>query len=106
MGRALKTVPKENEVKALMDGILSDLQVVTVNHAVQAVTSEEVEKLIEVVSRNKDLNIYEKRGPVMNFSNSGSGTQIAHAASGDLNFHTGTGKQINLSGPTNGTYYF
>ncbi|KAJ3542659.1 hypothetical protein NM208_g1949 [Fusarium decemcellulare] len=106
VGKALTTVPKENKVQHLMDGIIADLQVLTFNHAVKAATRKDVEALIEAAAEGRGARSESSGRPLMTFHNSGSGLQIAHTQSGNLNFNTGTGAQVNFDGPTAGTFYF
>ncbi|KAM0545027.1 hypothetical protein ACHAPJ_011537 [Fusarium lateritium] len=106
VGTAIKALPKENKVDHLMEGIIADLHVLTFSHTLKAATRKDVETLIEAAVEGRRNQNQKSGTPYMAFHNSGSGLQIAHNQSGNMNFNTGTGSQINFEGPTAGTFHF
>ena len=96
--RALKATPKSDKVKALMDGIFMDLQLLAANCCVDGVTRAQVNGLLEnstFTSRSGGSARAAEGGPrPQTFYNTGSGTQIVRSGTGDLHVTTGTGQHF------------
>ncbi|KAK7422690.1 hypothetical protein QQX98_001478 [Neonectria punicea] len=89
--KALKTIPKADEIGLLMEGIVADLQILTVNLAVKAATRVQIDQLMsEIKSRGEA----EDKPPVT-LNNMGPGKQFAHSGVGNQNVASGTATQIN-----------
>lgn len=103
--KALKTIPNADKVENLMDGILRDLQVLTVNQAVNAPMRLQIKQLIEAIDRLQVERPDDRsRAPAVTLYSSGSGSQYVHSGRGDQNMVSGYGVQINGTSP--GTFYF
>ncbi|KAI2602601.1 hypothetical protein GGR54DRAFT_492996 [Hypoxylon sp. NC1633] len=100
--KAMKTIPNADKVENLMDGILSDLQVMTGNRAVKAITREQMERIIDAAAKRGGR--LEGSGAVSLYNYS-TGSQYVQSALGDQNVVSGHGTQINMKGSA-GSYYF
>lgn len=81
--KALRTIPNAEKVDSLMNGILSDLQVLTANHAVKTASHRQVKRLLTA------------RTPTIKLHNAGLGAQYVKEGPGNQNVVCGTGLQIN-----------
>jgi hypothetical protein len=103
--KAIKTIPNADKVENLMDGILRDMQVLTVSHVVNAPIRSQIKQLIEAIER---LEVGRSNdgscAPAVSLYSAGSGSQYVHSGRGDQNVVTGHGVQIN--GQSTGPFYF
>jgi hypothetical protein len=88
--RAVKSFPQIEKANVLVEGILGDLQVLTLNHVVQTATREQIKKLMN--SRTRRL-MGKESSVVLN--NTGNGRQFVHTGQGDQNIASDTATQVN-----------
>ncbi|KAM4057015.1 hypothetical protein HRG_003866 [Hirsutella rhossiliensis] len=100
--KALRTIPNATKVEGLMDGIMSDLHVLTANHAVKTATRAQIMKLMAAVDMDNGGGFYEDKSSVV-LHNLGSGSQFVHRGVGNQNMTSGTGLQFN--GAMTGDFY-
>ncbi|RSL75455.1 hypothetical protein CEP52_014049 [Fusarium oligoseptatum] len=91
--RALRTIPQAEKVEILMNGIMSDLQLLATNYTVKAATRKQMERLISKIE--VDDEPYHSSIILNNF---GPGKQVVHnGTGGQQNIVIGTATQINGS---------
>ncbi|KAM0487201.1 hypothetical protein ACHAPX_000471 [Trichoderma viride] len=103
--KAVKTLPNADKVDDLMDGILSDLQVLTANRALKTASRAQMQRLIDSAEWSDMHHIGDHgRTPTITLNNASLGTQYVYSGQGDQNVATGKGIQIN--GTSSGPFYF
>ncbi|KAF5686272.1 repressible alkaline phosphatase precursor [Fusarium circinatum] len=88
--RAAKSFPQVEKVNVLVEGILGDLQVLTLNHVVKTATREQIQKLM----RGRTRQTTGTESPVV-LNNTGTGRQYAHTGQGDQNVASDAATQVN-----------
>ncbi|KAM0080149.1 hypothetical protein ACKRZS_007652 [Fusarium odoratissimum] len=88
--RAVKSFPQIDKANVLVEGILGDLQVLTLNHVVKAATREQIK---ELMGMGMDRTV--GREPSMVLNNTGIGKQYVHTGQGDQNIASNTATQVN-----------
>jgi hypothetical protein len=74
----------------LVEGILEDLQVLTLNHVVKAATREQIKELMGV-----GMDGTTGKEPSMVLNNTGIGKQYVHTGKGDQNIASNMATQVN-----------
>lgn len=98
---AVTTLGKGNQVELLMKGMLEDVQLLTSNWTMNAMTNAQAEQVVKAISKLSALqssvpeNIFEETAFTAN--NSGSGTQTNYHAQGEY-IAQGNAKQYNSAG--------
>ncbi|SCO30799.1 uncharacterized protein FFMR_02000 [Fusarium fujikuroi] len=88
--RAVKSFPQVDKANVLVEGILGDLQVLTLNHVVKTAAREQIKKLM--TSRTRQT-MREASSVVLN--NTGMGRQFVHTGQGDQTIASDTATQVN-----------
>ena len=102
--RALRVLPKADQVDGLMSGILADLQLLTGNSALQWVAMPRpATRPLKELNRGSPLVKHGGNDAWMSFSNTGPGQQIVSTSNGNQNINLGSGPQMN--GLFSGTMY-
>ncbi|EWG35961.1 hypothetical protein FVEG_00140 [Fusarium verticillioides 7600] len=90
--RAVKSFPQIEKTNVLVEGILGDLQVLTLNHVIKTATREQIKELMG--SRTRQLMGKESSRRVV-LNNTGIGRQFVHTGQGDQNIASDTATQVN-----------
>ncbi len=94
----MKVYGKGNTVEDLMKGVLGDVQLLSENHGVNAVTEKQVDEFskaiqeISAVTPSLPQRMLEDVSPDVAYY--GSGGQSVHTGRGDINSNSGSGKQF------------
>ncbi|KAF4946532.1 hypothetical protein FGADI_11170 [Fusarium gaditjirri] len=88
--KAVKSFPQVDKANVLAEGILGDLQVLTLNHAVKAATREQI---MELMSSRTGQTVDKEPSVVLH--NTGVGKQYVHVGQGDQNVASNTATQVN-----------
>ncbi|KAK3302953.1 uncharacterized protein B0T15DRAFT_402363 [Chaetomium strumarium] len=103
--KAIKTTPNADKVENLMDGILRDMQVLTVSQVVNAPIRSQMKELIAAIERMEVERTDDGScAPAVSLYSAGSGSQYVHSGRGDQNVVAGHGVQI--TGKSTGPFYF
>ncbi|KAJ4009564.1 hypothetical protein NW752_009157 [Fusarium irregulare] len=86
--KAVRSFPEVDKANALVEAILADLQVITLNHVVQSSTR---------TGTRDPTSIGMQRESVVTFNNVGMGKQYVHTGQGDQNVASDTATQLNGS---------
>lgn len=97
--KAVRSMPKADDIERLMDEIIRDLQVLTTNRAVQAATRSQINQVITEMEKWRGL----EAGSGIILRNIGSGSQYAHTGFGDQT--QVSGKSVIISGASSGPFY-
>ncbi|KAJ3540077.1 hypothetical protein NM208_g5218 [Fusarium decemcellulare] len=89
--KALRSIPRVEKANRLMEGIVGDLQVLTLNHAVKAATREQIKNLAPDIQTRRAVEI---ESPVTLY-NTGQGRHFVHTGRGNQNVASNTATQIN-----------
>ncbi|KXH69095.1 hypothetical protein CSAL01_01457 [Colletotrichum salicis] len=98
--KAAKTIPHGGDVKALSEGILGDLNVLTSNYAVKFTTRQEMKRLIRLL----DNQYHNSEESLVTLNNMASGQQYVKLNDGNQNVASGNSMQIN--GPASGIFNY
>jgi hypothetical protein len=86
----VKSFPQVDKANVLVEGILGDLQVLTLNHVVKAASREQIK---ELMGMGTDRTVGKNSSMVLN--NTGIGRQYIHTGQGDQNVASNTATQVN-----------
>jgi hypothetical protein len=89
---ALSTLGKGDKVECLMEGILTDIQVLACERLMGTVTNAQIKELDEAIKEMNEMppSLPDEAGSV-NQTHSGSGDNIGVTAAGTVNQHKGSG---------------
>lgn len=87
----LKALSKSDEVKDIMEGIMADMQILTVIHTIKLATRAQIWEIM-TECREQDIN-WEASNTIIH--NSGSGRQWNHSGNGNQNMSSNGGIQVN-----------
>ncbi|KAI7759324.1 hypothetical protein ACKAV7_001773 [Fusarium commune] len=88
--RAVKSFPQVDKANVLVEGILGDLQVLTLNHVVKTATREQIKELMSTRTRQ---TVGKESSVVLH--NTGIGKQYVQIGQGDQNVASNTATQVN-----------
>ncbi|RGP72617.1 hypothetical protein FLONG3_6625 [Fusarium longipes] len=88
--KAVRSFPQVDNANVLVEGILADLQVLTLNHVVRSATREQIKELMGTPTKHAV-----ERDAAVTLNNNGIGRQYVHTGQGNQNIACHSATQIN-----------